>query len=94
VLLLAAAAIAVLWITPQFSGSPASFGDLTRLTHDSGLTTQRPSPMMVRLSSMPLIVRVANLTCGFSERGRSIPSALRLIRPTITNRLCHLMGGG
>ena len=40
VLLLAAAAIAVLWIAPQSSGSPASSGDLTRLTHDSGLTTQ------------------------------------------------------
>jgi Tol biopolymer transport system component/DNA-binding winged helix-turn-helix (wHTH) protein len=40
VLLLAAAAIAVLGIARQFSGSPKSSGELTRLTHDGGLTTQ------------------------------------------------------
>ena len=40
VLLLAAAVIALLRIAPQSSGSPASSTDLTRLTHDGGLTTQ------------------------------------------------------
>ena len=40
VAVLAATALAALWIAPRFSGSPADAGDLTRLTHDTGLTTQ------------------------------------------------------